>query len=38
MKRVPGPVGDETFILARTADRRKKEEAMHERFVARTGV
>jgi len=31
----PGPAGDETFILARSADRRKKEEAMHERFVVR---
>ena len=35
VKLVPGPDGDETFILARSADRRKKEEAMHERFVAR---
>lgn len=35
VKLVPGPAGDETFILARSADRRKKEEAMHERFVVR---
>jgi len=35
VKLVPGPSGDETFILARSADRRKKEEAMHDRFVAR---
>ena len=32
---VPGPDGDETFILARSADRREKERAMHERFVQR---
>jgi len=35
VKLVPGPDGQETFILARSADRRKKEEAMHERFVER---
>ena len=35
VKRVPGPEGDETFILARSADRREKEKAMHERFVER---
>lgn len=32
---VPGPNGEETFILARSADRREKEKAMHERFVER---
>jgi transposase len=35
VKLVPGPEGDETFVLARSADRRKKEEAMHGRFVQR---
>ncbi|MFH0979922.1 MAG: hypothetical protein V2A79_00085 [Planctomycetota bacterium] len=30
---MPGPNGDETFILARSADRRAKEQAMHQRFV-----
>ena len=35
VKLVPGPQGDETFILARSADRREKEKAMHERFVER---
>jgi transposase len=32
---VPGPDGAETFILARSADRREKEKAMHERFLER---
>lgn len=32
---VPSPDGGETFILARSADRRAKELAMHERFIAR---
>ena len=32
---VPGPDGDETFVLARSADRRKKEQAMHQRFLDR---
>ncbi len=32
---VPGPDGEETFVLARSADRRQKEKAMHERFVDR---
>jgi transposase len=32
---VPGPNGDETFVLARSVDRREKEKAMHERFVDR---
>jgi transposase len=35
VKLVPGPEGQETFILARSADRRAKEQAMHERFTAR---
>lgn len=35
VKLVPGPDGTETFILARSADRREKEKAMHERFIAR---
>ena len=32
---VPGPDGDETFVLARSADCRKKEQAMHQRFLDR---
>lgn len=35
VKLVPGPKGDETFLLARSADRRAKELAMHEKFTAR---
>ena len=35
VKLVPGPDGQETFILARSADRRAKEQAMHARFTAR---
>ena len=35
VKRVRAPEGDETFILARSADRREKEKAMHDRFVER---
>jgi len=35
VKLVPGPGGDETFILTRSADRRAKEQAMHERFSER---
>jgi len=35
VKLVPGPDGDETFILARSADRRAKEKAMHQRFLDR---
>ena len=31
VKRCPSPDGDETFILCRSEDRRKKEQAMHER-------
>jgi len=30
-----GPEGTETFLLCRSADRRKKEQAMHERFSKR---
>lgn len=35
VKLVPSPDGQETFILARSVDRRAKELAMHEKFVAR---
>jgi transposase len=35
VKLVPSPDGEETFILARSADRRQKELAMHEKFTAR---
>ena len=35
VKLVPGPDGEETFILARSADRREKEKAMHQRFIER---
>lgn len=35
VKLVPGPDGDETFLLARSADRRAKELAMHQKFVGR---
>ncbi len=35
VKLVTGPDGDETFILARSRDRREKERAMHERFLDR---
>jgi transposase len=35
VKLVPGPEGEETFVLARSADRRKKEQAMHQRFLER---
>jgi len=35
VKLVPGPDGHETFILARSRDRREKEKAMHERFIDR---
>jgi transposase len=33
VKLVPGPDGEETFLLARSVDRREKEKAMHARFV-----
>ena len=35
VKLVPGPGGDELFVLARSVDRRQKERAMHERFIDR---
>lgn len=35
VKLVPAPGGDELFVLARSVDRRKKERAMHERFIDR---
>jgi transposase len=35
VKLVAGPGGVETFVLARSADRREKEKAMHQRFLER---
>jgi transposase len=35
VKLVSGPDGKEVFILARSADRQAKEQAMHLRFIAR---
>lgn len=35
VKLVASPDGAETFILARSAERREKEKAMHERFIGR---
>jgi hypothetical protein len=35
VKLCPAPDGEETFILCRSADRREKERAMHERAAAR---
>jgi transposase len=35
VKLVASPEGDEMFILCRSADRRQKEKAMHERFATR---
>ncbi len=35
VKLVSGPEGEETFVLARSADRREKEKAMHDRFIGR---
>jgi transposase len=35
VKLVSGPDGAETFVLARSADRREKEKAMHQRFLER---
>ena len=35
VKLVPGPDGEETFVLARSADRRTPERAMHQRFLDR---
>jgi transposase len=38
VKLVAGPEGHEVFILARSTDRRQKENAMHQRFIGRMGV
>ncbi|MBU1495222.1 MAG: IS1634 family transposase [Actinobacteria bacterium] len=35
VKLCAGPGGKETFLLCRSAERREKEKAMHERFAAR---
>jgi len=35
VKRVASPDGAETFLLCRSADRREKEKAMHDRFAQR---
>jgi hypothetical protein len=35
VKLVAGPQGEETFVLARSRDRRAKEQAMHQRFLER---
>jgi transposase len=35
VKLVPSPGGDETFLLARSGERREKELAMHEKFTER---
>lgn len=35
VKKCPSPDGRETFILCRSADRREKEKAMHDRFAKR---
>jgi len=35
VKLVAGPDGEERFVLARSADRRQKEQAMHQRFIER---
>jgi transposase len=35
VKLVRSPEGEETFVLARSADRREKEKSMHERFLSR---
>ena len=35
VKQVCGPEGKEVFILARSADRQAKEQAMHQRFLER---
>jgi len=35
VKLVPSPGGEETFILARSAERREKERAIHDRFLQR---
>jgi hypothetical protein len=38
VKLVPAPEGQETFILARSAERRQKEQAIHERFTRRMEI
>jgi transposase len=35
VKKVTSPEGNEVFILARSADRKAKEQAMHQRFLVR---
>jgi transposase len=35
VKKVTGPEGNEVFLLARSADRKAKEQAMHQRFLVR---
>ena len=35
VKRCPSPDGDETFILCRSEELRKKESAMHDKFKKR---
>jgi transposase len=35
VKRVHSPDGQEVFVLARSRDRRQKEQAMHQRFIER---
>jgi len=35
VKLVAGPEGEELFVLARSTDRRRKEHAMHQRFIER---
>ncbi len=35
VKLVAGPDGEERFVLARSTDRRQKEQAMHQRFMER---
>jgi hypothetical protein len=35
VKQVPGPDGQEVFVLVRSRDRRQKEQAMHQRFRER---
>jgi transposase len=35
VKVCPGPNGKESFVLCRSAERQKKERAMHEKFAAR---
>ena len=38
VKLAPAPDGNEVFILARSADRREKEKAIHQRFIDRMEV